>query len=69
MTRMLTSREAAEELNFKVLTITQKAKAGEIPGAVKLFGRWRFDADKLAAWKAAGEAPDDWAAAPKGGVR
>lgn len=69
MARMLTAREVAEELGYSTQTVTTRAKAGKIPGAVKIFGRWRFDADKLAAWRAAGESRDPWAAAPRGGIR
>ena len=42
MTRPLTTTEAAEMVNFSTQTIARKCAAGEYPGAVKVFSRWRI---------------------------
>src|SRR5207249_752896 len=42
-----TIEQAMAILGLPKRTIQQKAQRNEIPGAVKIFGRWTFDIDKL----------------------
>lgn len=46
---VLTAEEAAEFLGFKVYTIREKVKAGEIPGR-KVGKEWRFTRSALLDW-------------------
>ena len=47
MNRLLTAREAAEMLQLHVATVRRLAESGELPGAVRVGRRWRFNADAL----------------------
>ena len=64
---LLTSEQLAARLNVKRDTVTRNA--GRIPGARKVFGRWRFDAEQVEAWLAAkAEQADPWAKPQRGVV-
>lgn len=41
------SREAAAITGLDIRTLQEKAAAGQIPGARKVFGRWTYDIAKL----------------------
>lgn len=63
--QMLTTRQVAERLNVAPSTVSAHAGSGDIPGAAKVFGRWRFDEQWLEAWIASKAARDPWAAPPR----
>ena len=46
---VLSAEEAAEFLGFRVYTIREKARAGEIPGR-KVGKEWRFSRRRLLEW-------------------
>lgn len=46
---MLSAEEAAVFLGFRVYTIREKARAGEIPGR-KVGKEWRFSRRRLLEW-------------------
>jgi len=49
--RLLDKHEAARLVGLSWWTLIDHAKAGRVPGAVKINGtRWRFDEDKLRSW-------------------
>lgn len=64
--RMLTTRDVAERLGFTVDAVTRNAK--NIPGARKVFNRWRFDPDAFEAWVESKGEIDTWAKPTRGGV-
>jgi hypothetical protein len=65
MERLLNTTQLAERLNVKRNTVTRNART--IPGAIKMFGRWRFDPVAIEAWIAASrESPDTWAKPTRG---
>jgi excisionase family DNA binding protein len=47
MTRLLTTAEAAATLVVHPVTLRRWASEGRMPAAVRVGGRWRFDADLL----------------------
>ena len=49
MDKLLSTKELAEYLNMKPLTVFRKAKAGEIP-SMKIGNRLRFDRQKIDKW-------------------
>jgi excisionase family DNA binding protein len=51
---VLTAEEAAEFLGFRVYTIREKARAGEIPGR-KVGKEWRFSRRRLLEWLEEGD--------------
>ncbi len=46
----LTAAEVSEQIRFSVGRVYRLARAGRIPGAVKIGGRYRFSRKKLEAW-------------------
>lgn len=50
---LLTATEAADFLRLHVVTLRDKARAGEVP-AVRMCGRWRFEETVLREWIARG---------------
>jgi excisionase family DNA binding protein len=65
--KMLTTRDVAERLGYTTSVVSNHAKNGHIPGAVKVWGTWRFDPDALDAWLASSaEAVDTWAKPSRG---
>ena len=53
---VLSAEEAAEFLGFRVYTIREKARAGEIPGR-KVGKEWRFSRRRLLEWLEEGNRP------------
>ncbi len=51
---VLSAEEAAEFLGFRVYTIREKARAGEIPGR-KVGKEWRFSRRRLLEWLEEGD--------------
>lgn len=66
--RMLTTRQVAERVGYTTAVVSRRAKEGTIPGAVKIFGEWRFDPDALEAWLASQVPVDTWAAPKRGAL-
>lgn len=64
--RLLTTREVAERLGYQRDTVSRNAH--KIPGAKRVFGRWRFDPDALDAWINSQSERDPWARPTRGGV-
>lgn len=63
---MLTTRQVADRLGLATHTVSDRAAAGDIPGASKIFGRWRFDPDTFEGWIASQATRDPWAAPSRG---
>lgn len=66
--RMLTTRQVAERLGYTTAVVSKRAKEGTIPGAVKIFGEWRFDPESLDAWVESQVPVDTWAAPRRGAL-
>ena len=49
LAELLTTKEVAEYLKLKPVTVTRKAAKGEIP-AIKIGGRFRFDKGQIDGW-------------------
>lgn len=64
---MLTTRDVAKRLGYTTAVVSRRAKDGDIPGAVKVFGEWRFDPEAFEAWVSSQVPVDTWAA-PRRGV-
>ncbi len=54
MPKYLTINEVAELLRLGERTVYDMLRAGRLPGAAKVGGKWRVDREKLVAWVAAG---------------
>lgn len=46
----LTSEELAQSLRVDATTVTRWANSGQVPGAVKFGGHWRFRRSKVLEW-------------------
>lgn len=66
--RMLRTRDVAERLGYTTAVVSKRAKQGTIPGAVKIFGEWRFDPDTFESWVASQVPVDTWAAPKRGAL-
>lgn len=63
---MLSTAQVAERLGMHRDTVSRNAK--NIPGARKVFGRWRFDEQVLESWLVEQKQQADTWAAPKRGA-
>ena len=54
MTEYLTISETAELLRLGERTVYSMLRAGRLPGAAKVGGKWRIDRQALVAWMNAG---------------
>jgi len=65
--RMLSTRDVARRLNLHRDTVSRNA--AKIPGAHKVFGRWRFDPAVFESWlESRQEVVDTWAAPKRGAM-
>lgn len=69
MAEFLTIAEVCEMLKLGERTVYDLCRQGKLPGAAKIGGQWRVNADELSAWLKAGGAAEFNTARPEGKQR